>query len=307
MGLTSLLLLSSLGLFVRTQAQSCSRPEGGDNMVLGDDHILLQTFPDGTKVTFACEVGYESAGGSPSITCTAGSWSPLRLTCRNATFSPIKEHYNYGEVVQYTCPKDYTLNGSKSLSCSASGEFDARPPVCINVQCKEPEIDFAEQIAGSRVPHRHMASVTFACKSGYTMKGSGTLTCGIDSQWSPRPSTVKCEAIPTTKPPTTPTTTTTTPAPPTTTPRPDTKKPPAHTTAKTTPLTVTLDPGTTPGNGGNSLAIGLGVVLTSLFLIGAGIGLYYYGVPGFIRKKRGSRSGIPDNVVPKDGEDLALS
>jgi len=56
---------------------------GGDNMDLKGDDILLQTFPDGIKVTFACDVGYESVGGSASITCTAGAWSPVRMTCES--------------------------------------------------------------------------------------------------------------------------------------------------------------------------------------------------------------------------------
>lgn len=52
-------------------------------MVLNDDSILLQTFPNGNKVTFVCEVGYETAGGSGTITCEGGNWSPVRLKCES--------------------------------------------------------------------------------------------------------------------------------------------------------------------------------------------------------------------------------
>lgn len=52
-------------------------------MDLKGEDILLQAFPDGTKVTFACNIGYTSAGGSAVITCTAGSWSPVRLICES--------------------------------------------------------------------------------------------------------------------------------------------------------------------------------------------------------------------------------
>lgn len=52
-------------------------------MDLKGNDILLTSFPDGTTVTFACNTGYESAGESPRITCTAGSWSPLGLKCQS--------------------------------------------------------------------------------------------------------------------------------------------------------------------------------------------------------------------------------
>lgn len=63
-------------------AQNCPRPPKGENMDLKGNDILLTSFPDGTTVTFACNIGYESAGGSPRITCTAGSWSSLGLKCQ---------------------------------------------------------------------------------------------------------------------------------------------------------------------------------------------------------------------------------
>lgn len=64
-------------------AQDCTNPVGGPNMNLKDDDILLQAFPDGIKVTFVCDIGYISAGGSGVITCKAGEWSPIMLKCES--------------------------------------------------------------------------------------------------------------------------------------------------------------------------------------------------------------------------------
>lgn len=50
-------------------------------MDLKDTDITLQTFEDGIKVSFVCNVGYTTAGGSGVITCSAGSWSALTLKC----------------------------------------------------------------------------------------------------------------------------------------------------------------------------------------------------------------------------------
>lgn len=52
-------------------------------MDLSPDDILKNTFPDGTKVKFVCDIGYRRAGGTGTITCTAGTWSPLTLTCQS--------------------------------------------------------------------------------------------------------------------------------------------------------------------------------------------------------------------------------
>ncbi|XP_065817603.1 complement component receptor 1-like protein isoform X11 [Labrus bergylta] len=248
-------LLSSLGLAITAQAQDCPKPVPGPNMNLKGNDIVLQEFPDGTKVTFTCEVGYQSAGGSGVSTCSAGNWSPVRLQCErkncgaleavingdityptstlfgdtavvtcnagyrrvgretircgdagwldrlpvcevskcgpppaiaDGTFYPEKEEYEYREVVRYTCQKDLTLNGSKSVSCSEDGTFTPAAPTCINVQCEAPNIDNAEYIAGSLNSYKYKATVTHQCRTGYMMIGQSTSVCEIDGEWSPK-------------------------------------------------------------------------------------------------------------------------
>ncbi|XP_051805139.1 membrane cofactor protein-like isoform X4 [Acanthochromis polyacanthus] len=249
----STLLLLSLGLLT-AQAQNCSKPVGGPNMDLSDNDILLNTFPDGHKAYFRCDVGYTSAGGSKVIICSAGIWSPVLLKCErkncgsagvvdngeidypngalfsdkavitcnegyilvgkreitcgdqgwmdrlpvcevlkcdppadiaDGKFSPNKESYEYREVVQYSCRNDYTLHGSKSLSCSENGTFTPAPPTCTKVECKDPKIENGMWKEGARPPYRHGSAVTLQCNSGYIMKGAPYLTCDINSLWSP--------------------------------------------------------------------------------------------------------------------------
>ncbi|KAL3059438.1 hypothetical protein OYC64_014113 [Pagothenia borchgrevinki] len=262
MAASFLLLLTSVGLFLSAQAQDCSKPVGGDNMDLKGDDILLQTFPDGIKVTFACNVGYQSVGGSASITCTAAAWSPLRMTCERkscgaigdvpngqvdysegiqfgdkltvtcdpgydlfgnpiiqcgsegwmgrlpvcevkhcdppvdptiGSFYPVKETYEYREVIQFSCPEPFTLNGSKSLSCSETGVFQPAAPKCVQVECKEPVVKFGHWDSGSRGPYTYKTTVMFKCNEGYRMTNSATIICGINSQWEPE--LPKCEPV----------------------------------------------------------------------------------------------------------------
>nr|XP_024662198.1 membrane cofactor protein isoform X3 [Maylandia zebra] len=255
MGITAFLLLSSLVFLAFTaQAQNCPRPPKGENMDLKGNDILLTSFPDGTTVTFACNTGYESAGGSPRITCTAGSWSSLGLKCQrkncgpvgevengqieyrpgsefgdkavlicnpghmpvgggeltcgsqgwmgrlpvcevtqcesppvvqDGTFTPIKELYDYKDVIVYTCKSGYTRNGSRQLDCSDDGTFKPEPPKCIKVECGEPEISFGQWSSGARPPYGYLSTVTLQCNTGYKMIGSATVMCELNSQWSP--------------------------------------------------------------------------------------------------------------------------
>uniref|UniRef100_A0A3Q2P2V3 Sushi domain-containing protein n=1 Tax=Fundulus heteroclitus TaxID=8078 RepID=A0A3Q2P2V3_FUNHE len=285
MGVAALFLLSSLCLFaVTAQAQQCSKPSGGPNMDLKSDYITETTFADGATVAFSCNPGYRAAGGSSTITCTAGQWSAVLLRCErkncgalpevtngdviytdgtefgdtakvqckpgynpvggsavvrcevegwssrlqtcevvkcvppggivNGTFSPMKESYDYREVVRYSCSKDFlVLNGSRELICSENENFSPAPPTCVWVECKDPVIQNAEFESGSRPPHRLNSVVTYSCKPGYKMEGPSTVTCNLNSQWSP--SLPKCNKIAKPTPPSTTSTTTSTTATPT--------------------------------------------------------------------------------------------
>ncbi|XP_051913857.1 membrane cofactor protein-like isoform X2 [Hippocampus zosterae] len=328
MDVSSLFLLSfHLGLVMIAQAQECSRPTLGNNMNLRDDDILKDIFPDGSKANLACAVGHVQTGGSLSITCTAGAWSPVTLECERrscgaaeelpngfldysegfqfgdklyiscktgyilvgepariclasgkwsghppscevvtcdpprdlaeGSFSPIRDIYKYEDFIQYMCLKDYVLNGSKAASCSADRQFKPDPPVCVKVNCVEIKIENAEVLSGARPPYGHMAFVTFQCNSGYKMVGSPTVTCDINSHWSPKLPT--CQRIES----------------------PTTAKP----VDKGTPTAIPPTPD--DKNGGNHLGMSLGIAFA--VIIGLAIiiivGCYYCGSLAFINKK----------------------
>uniref|UniRef100_A0A3Q3FTT8 Sushi domain-containing protein n=1 Tax=Labrus bergylta TaxID=56723 RepID=A0A3Q3FTT8_9LABR len=244
-------------------AQDCPKPVPGPNMNLKGNDIVLQEFPDGTKVTFTCEVGYQSAGGSGVSTCSAGNWSPVRLQCErkncgaleavingdityptstlfgdtavvtcnagyrrvgretircgdagwldrlpvcevskcgpppaiaDGTFYPEKEEYEYREVVRYTCQKDLTLNGSKSVSCSEDGTFTPAAPTCISKTLKcSPTFPNTKVILDRNTPtFPHGTSVTFVCDAGYESAGGSAVTTCTTGNWSPV--TLKCKS-----------------------------------------------------------------------------------------------------------------
>ncbi|XP_064877162.1 sushi, von Willebrand factor type A, EGF and pentraxin domain-containing protein 1-like [Oncorhynchus nerka] len=259
--------MAQLALTVLTvQAKNCTKPIGGENMVLSDAFITQETFVDGAKVTFQCAIGYASTGWSPPVTCTAGVWSEVKLKCErkscgspgevtNGQFNlsegvlfgdqvvatcntgyvlvgsgvrtcmaggwdgrvpvcevvkcgkppnivnggpvvPPDDTYDYGSVVQYDCEKDYTLVGTKSITCSENGEFQPAPPECKMVSCPNPVVENGVRIDG-RPPYTYLSFVTYRCNAGYEMEGQASLTCEIEGWSAPYPT---CKAKNCTKP-----------------------------------------------------------------------------------------------------------
>ncbi|XP_071058279.1 zona pellucida sperm-binding protein 3 receptor-like isoform X2 [Pseudochaenichthys georgianus] len=141
MAASFLLLLTSVGLFLSAQAQDCSRPVGGENMGLKGDAVLLESFPDGKKVAFACDVGFVAAGGSASVTCTAGSWSALRMTCDKVDCkepyvkfghwdSGSRGPYTYKTTVTFKCNEGYRMTNSATITCEINERWEPELPKC---------------------------------------------------------------------------------------------------------------------------------------------------------------------------------
>ncbi|XP_033970575.1 membrane cofactor protein-like [Trematomus bernacchii] len=193
MAASFLLLLTSVGLFLSAQGKSCG--------AIGDvpnGHVdFTEGIQFGDKLTVTCNPGLPTIG----------------------SFYPVKDAYEYREVIKFSCPEPFTLNGSNSLSCSETGVFQPAAPNCVEVECKEPVVEFGHWDSGSRGPYTHKATVTFKCNEGYRMITSATIICGINSRWEPE--LPKCEPVPAVQ-----TTTTKSPE--------STKKPTAVTAVQTT-------------------------------------------------------------------------
>ncbi|KAM9505360.1 membrane cofactor protein-like isoform 3-T4 [Salvelinus alpinus] len=247
----------------KTRGQDCSKPIPleGSNMVFTSTE---ETFGDGTKATFECATGYVSAGGSRSVTCTAGVWSTVKRTCelrpcgspgevlngrynlsgvlfgaravafcdtgytlvgsgvRNCLVGgwdgrvpvcevvkcgkpptivnggpviPPEDEYSYRSVVEYSCEKEFTLVGTKSIVCEKDGEFQPAPPECKMVSCPDPVVENGVRIQGRSPPYKHKSYVMYKCNDGFKMTGEASLTCEIEG-WSA--SIPTCKALPTT-------------------------------------------------------------------------------------------------------------
>ncbi|XP_047435631.1 complement component receptor 1-like protein isoform X5 [Mugil cephalus] len=198
MGISAFLLLSSIGLAIPIQAQDCSRPLGNPNTRLSDANILLQTFPDGTQVSFVCEVGYLRAGGSPQITCTAGVWSTLMLKCERKNCGALGEVSNgdvdypegtlFGDKAVISCNDGYMLVGRNEITCGDRG-WDSRLPVCQEMTCESPPVVTDATFSPDKETYGNRESVKYTCKSGYTLNGTAHLFCSDGGIFTPDPPT----------------------------------------------------------------------------------------------------------------------
>ncbi|XP_065841870.1 CUB and sushi domain-containing protein 1-like [Oscarella lobularis] len=145
----------------------------------------------GTTVTFSCSLGYRLVGSSSRSCQISGSWTGSAASCIVVTCASLSTPLNgvktgtsvtYGSIVKFSCKSGYTLSGSSSRSCSASGDLTGTQPVCTPTRCP----------ALAPLSHGHMSStsvsagtiVSFSCSKGYTLSGSTTRTCQLSGSWS---------------------------------------------------------------------------------------------------------------------------
>ncbi|XP_031700822.1 C4b-binding protein alpha chain-like isoform X1 [Anarrhichthys ocellatus] len=328
MSVAYFLLLSSLALAINAQAQNCSAPVGGANMGLKGSDILLKTFPNGLKVSFACDTGYITRGGSPIITCTDGSWSPVNLKCEIRSCGNAGEVANghvgypegsdFGAKLEVTCKPGHRLVGrSLNIICGAEG-WHGRLPECEVVNCSPPDSVVAGTFSPIQESYHFQQVVQFSCDNDYTLDGPKSLSCSEDGTFNPAPPTcvsVQCKD-------------------------PDIKnaawdggsRPPhkymstvtyrcvsGYTMKGERTLTCGVDGQWLPGlptcerttgldekphNNGNLVKV-LVIVLAVIVIVLVIVGLVIWRLRA-INKRRSGRS-YPDNAVPKEGEEVALS
>uniref|UniRef100_A0A3B3I940 Regulator of complement activation group 2 gene 1 n=1 Tax=Oryzias latipes TaxID=8090 RepID=A0A3B3I940_ORYLA len=202
---TVIFFLSVFALVTTTQGQSCSKPVGKPNMSLKEEYILNNTFPDQARVSFACNSGYEPSGGSPTITCNAGSWSELTLTCERKSCGALGDVENgnveypdgiqFGDKAVITCNPGYALVGDKEILCMAQG-WGGRLPTCDAVQCVTPQDVEKATFSPVKESYKYGEVVTYKCSSGLTAIGSLQLTCSDGGKFDVPPPTcvfVQCE------------------------------------------------------------------------------------------------------------------
>ncbi len=166
------------------------------------DVVVPSTTP-GATATYTCSSGYALSGKS-SVSCLAGgTWSDVAPTCLldcGPPPAPSSGTVNVtsttlGSTATYACPTGYTPL-STSISCQADGGWSGTAPTCTIVSC--PVLTDPDHGTVSVTTTTYQSKATYACSTGYTLKGGAESTCQAGGTWSAAPtcSPVDCGALP---------------------------------------------------------------------------------------------------------------
>eukprot|EP00063_Salmo_salar_P014147 XP_013988982.1 PREDICTED: complement decay-accelerating factor-like isoform X1 [Salmo salar] len=184
-------------IFITSGNSECPIPqvEGNQNVVLTNDALLKNDFPEGSEVKFQCANGYMTEQGSERITCTSGEWSTLELICKkkdcgapkempHLTYDFNKEGTLFGATARAICDKGYQVQGSSYRQCYATG-WSGRSR-CEVVTCEEP-IDIMNGMISEK-PAKQFPEygdvIQYSCDEGYTLIGNKSIQCNEDGEYN---------------------------------------------------------------------------------------------------------------------------
>ncbi|KAM4588026.1 complement factor H isoform 4-T6 [Odontesthes bonariensis] len=191
--LKSLLLIY---LFVVSAAGDCPKPEQGEIVILSNESLLLNEFPEGVMVTLECANGYIKESGSGTITCSDEKWTEPDIICRkkDCGVPGSLPHMNFdisngtlfGAKIKVTCDKGYRITGTSYKQCFASGWYGRAK--CNIVTCKEPPtVTNGRSSWGAQVNPKYEEVVHYTCNDGYNLTGNHTIVCSETGGYSSQP------------------------------------------------------------------------------------------------------------------------
>ncbi|XP_047230338.1 complement factor H-like isoform X2 [Girardinichthys multiradiatus] len=163
-----------------------------------------ETYMEGDVIAYVCTAPGANAEGN--ATCKNGKWiktekcpgipckvPQLGLGLRFFGIQPKNNEVNPEVKVVFSCEDEYDLEGSDEILCLETGNWNAPLPTC-SEKCSLPDplpdnVFITSSIQGNAI--RKGDQISFGCKSSFLLKGSETMTCVENGEWSdPLP---KCE------------------------------------------------------------------------------------------------------------------
>ncbi|XP_069498799.1 coagulation factor XIII B chain [Ambystoma mexicanum] len=179
--------------------ESCEAPDLPNGLLSS----AKKKFNVNEKMQYQCEEGYHTKAGTVAeeVECLSYGWSYvpqcIKLTCselhsiQNGDFHPKKKSYGDGDVVQFTCEENYSLNGSELIQCYYFG-WSPDPPQCEDRRNKcppPPQIPHSGKMQNTRL-YRSGDVLDLECDENYEIKGSTEIRC-VNGAWTYPPSCVE--------------------------------------------------------------------------------------------------------------------
>ncbi|XP_041637504.1 complement decay-accelerating factor isoform X2 [Cheilinus undulatus] len=180
----------------------CPRPDERENMVLTEEALLKNDFPEDTEVMLECGNGYEPDSGSGAITCIDGKWTEPDLICKKKDCGPptpkpntsfnLSEGTLFGASITVSCDKGYQIRGSSHRKCYASGW--SGKVSCEIVRCGKPvEVTNGKISWDSQDVPKYGESVQYVCDEGFHLVGKASIMCTETGVYDSEPP--KCEGV----------------------------------------------------------------------------------------------------------------
>ncbi|KAM6927846.1 complement receptor type 2 [Xenentodon cancila] len=171
----------------------CPRPQGSENMILSNEALLMNEFPDGSDVTLLCANGYDKESGSGIMSCVDQKWTKPDLICKkkdcglppkqpNMNFD-LSEGTLFGATVGVFCDEGYHISGSSYKHCFAFGWTGKAN--CKIVTCeKPPEIQNGKSSWDSPENPKYGENISYHCNEGFTLVGEINIMCMDTGEYS---------------------------------------------------------------------------------------------------------------------------
>ena len=154
-----------------------------------------------STVPMSCVLGYElSTNSSDTVVCGKdGMWIGV-VQCDRVPCEALETPNNasivsgdntmqskYGDELILNCNAGFTLNGNEKVTCQANGSW-TDIPTCKEITCK-PFLNPANAtISPIKGVYHVNESVQVDCEDGYTLVGTGNVTCMDNGTWNVIPS-----------------------------------------------------------------------------------------------------------------------
>nr|XP_046238878.1 complement decay-accelerating factor isoform X2 [Scatophagus argus] len=184
-------------LFVVKAAADCLKPEEKtQNIILTNEALLINEFPEGATVTLECANGHVQESGSGIITCMNGEWSEPDLICIKKDCGPPDPQPNmsfdmsdgtlFGASVLVVCNKGFQVAGSSYKQCFAAG-WRGRA-TCEIVKCEPPpDVDNGRSSWDSQDEPKYGEIINYVCNEGFTLTGKAHIMCSETGDYDSQP------------------------------------------------------------------------------------------------------------------------
>ncbi|XP_053398307.1 CUB and sushi domain-containing protein 1-like [Mercenaria mercenaria] len=165
--------------------QDCGELSPGNGSVITPEGTTY-----GSMAAVTCHDGYVLVGDI-ILRCQAGPhWSSYPV-CIKDCGDPSPENgkastlsgTTLDQTATITCNEGYALDGSSSIKCLETGWNDTT--TCVIKECDDPSPDNGVALTPEGTQFGDTAFVT--CNEGFTLEGSGFISCGYNGSWSSYP------------------------------------------------------------------------------------------------------------------------